>query len=154
KLPEGLPVSDRVKGKMATKKCRICGDKFPTQHSTRVVCSIPCAIRLVERNNAKKEKRNQAEKRKVLREKKQALKGRRDWLADAQKAFNAWVRERDYGKPCISCGKPMNNDGLLTGSRVNAGHYRSVGACRELRFNPLNVNAQCAQCNKDLSGNV
>ena len=35
-----------------------------------------------------------------------------------------------------------------------AGHYRSVGACPELRFEPLNIHRQCVKCNRNLSGNA
>ena len=42
----------------------------------------------------------------------------------------------------------------MTGSRWDAGHYRSVGACPELRFEPLNIHRQCVKCNRNLSGNA
>ena len=29
-----------------------------------------------------------------------------------------------------------------------------MGACPELRFEPLNCHAQCVRCNRDLSGNT
>lgn len=64
--------------------------------------------------------------------------------AMAQKAFNAYVRARDYGSPCISCGKM---------TELQAGHYRSVGAAPELRFDEMNVHGQCQRCNVDLGGN-
>lgn len=38
--------------------------------------------------------------------------------------------------------------------RPFAGHYRSVGACPELRFEPLNIHRQCVKCNRNLSGNA
>lgn len=62
----------------------------------------------------------------------------------AQSAVNAYVRARDDGKPCISCGemKPLQ-----------AGHYWSVGARPELRFNEANIHGQCHRCNIDLAGN-
>jgi hypothetical protein len=77
----------------------------------------------------------------------EAIKSRSQWLKEAQEAFNAYIRARDYGKPCISCKKN-------TGAKMNAGHYRSVGAAPELRFNELNVHLQCEHCNSFLSGNI
>ena len=65
--------------------------------------------------------------------------------AMAQKAFNAYVRARDYGSPCISCGKM---------TELQAGHYRSVGSSPELRFEESNAHLQCVRCNRDLSGNA
>jgi hypothetical protein len=38
--------------------------------------------------------------------------------------------------------------------QIHAGHYRSVGAHPELRFEPDNCHAQCAQCNNFKSGNL
>ena len=64
----------------------------------------------------------------------------------AQAAFNAYIRARDDGLPCISCGS-------ITASRWDAGHFRSVGAAPHLRFNEDNVHRQCSRpCNKDKSG--
>ena len=138
---------------LKAKKCRVCRERFETNYSNRVVCSIKCSIELVQKNKAKKAAKERSEKRKKLREAKERIKTRSDWMKDAQKAFNAWVRERDHVEPCISCGKFVNNDGLITGSRADAGHYRSVGACPELRFTEENCHLQCVRCNRDLSGN-
>ena len=65
-------------------------------------------------------------------------------VALAQSAVNAYVRARDEGMPCISCGemKPLQ-----------AGHYWSVGARPEMRFNEANIHGQCHRCNIDLAGN-
>lgn len=35
---------------------------------------------------------------------KKALLTRGDYIKKAQTAFNAFIRERDEGKPCPSCG--------------------------------------------------
>lgn len=83
------------------------------------------------------------------REEKERIKTRQDWLREAQSAVNAYVRERDRGKPCISCDKPDN--GL---HQRHASHYRSVKACSILRFNLRNIHASCATCNAVLSGNL
>lgn len=69
------------------------------------------------------------------------------WMKRAQAAFNAWVRERDSGLPCISCGR------FHTGQN-HAGHYRPAGSNPELRFEPDNCHLQCAPCNSHLSGNL
>ena len=65
-------------------------------------------------------------------------------VALAQSAVNAYVRARDEGMPCISCGemKPLQ-----------AGHYWSVGARPEMRFDEANIHGQCSRCNIDLAGN-
>jgi len=79
------------------------------------------------------------------RERKSALKTRRDWLREAQAVFNAMIRERDYFKPCISCGARIMT--IENGGAWDAGHYRSVGAAPELRFEPSNCQKQCKTCN-------
>lgn len=65
-------------------------------------------------------------------------------VVSASQALSSYVRKRDEGKPCISCGeyKPLQ-----------AGHYLSVGARPELRFHAENVHGQCSRCNIDLAGN-
>jgi len=72
----------------------------------------------------------------------------------AQIAFNAFIRERDKGSLCISCGRMPNYSDHIGGSGIHAGHYRSVGACPELRFEELNVHIQCVHCNIHKSGNA
>ena len=37
---------------------------------------------------------------------------------------------------------------------MNAGHYRSVGSCPELRYEELNCHLQCEHCNSYKSGNI
>ena len=58
--------------------------------------------------------------------------------ADLQKVFNSYIRERDKGKPCISCGKPKE---------LQAGHFYSVRMYDGLRFNENNCHGECAGCN-------
>lgn len=62
------------------------------------------------------------------------------------RVFNAYIRNRDKNKGCISC---------LKGKVENAGHYRSTGAAPQasMRFDERNVNGQCIRCNYTLGGN-
>ena len=65
----------------------------------------------------------------------------------AQEAFNRYIRERDRGLPCISCGAFHN--------KMTAGHYKTLGAYPELRFHPDNCHGQCwYNCNRNRSGNI
>lgn len=124
---------------MRAKKCRGCGNKFEPVRTLQSACSVDCAYKVARINGGKKRAAQ-------YRADKKRLKTRSDWLKEAQQSFNKWVRLRDEGLPCISCGS-------YTGKR-NAGHYRSVGACPELRFEPQNVHVQCEKCNSWLSGNA
>jgi gamma-glutamylcyclotransferase (GGCT)/AIG2-like uncharacterized protein YtfP len=63
----------------------------------------------------------------------------------AGEIFRAWIRKRDEGQPCISCGSYNVHD---------AGHYYSAGHHPALEFDEDNVHGQCRRCNSFLSGNL
>ena len=121
------------------KKCCACQEPFTPFSSLSKACSPICALRLVDLANEKKDKAR-------FKIKKELLKTRGDWLREAQANFNKFIRLRDEDQVCISCQNPPK--------KKNAGHYRSVGSCPELRFNELNVHLQCEHCNTYLSSNA
>ena len=123
--------------------CWLSGWYF-AHSSLQKVCSPKCALDLTRQNAQKAQER--AEKKKQ-RERKAKLKSRSEWLKEAQSVFNKFIRLRDKDQPCISCGRYHQG-------QYHAGHYRSVGACPELRFCELNVHKQCAPCNDHKSGNI
>lgn len=86
----------------------------------------------------------------LTRAKRESLKSMGQLTAEAQTAFNQYIRARDYGKPCISSGVAMD----WNGNGVDAGHYRSRGSAPHLRFDERNVHAQSKHDNRYLSGNV
>src|SRR5574344_2644733 len=57
---------------------------------------------------------------------------------DLQKILNEYIRLRDSGKPCISCG------GF---GEMQAGHYYAVMGYDGLRFDEDNVFCECVRCN-------
>lgn len=122
------------------KTCRVCKTKFEPRTSTQVVCCTACAYQKVSADKARKEA-------KARREGLERIKTKAMWMKEAQAAVNAYVRERDKGLPCISCGRHH-------AGQYHAGHYRTTKAAPELRFDEFNVNAQCAPCNNHLSGNI
>ncbi len=85
---------------------------------------------------------------------KKKVKARADHIAEAQALFNELIRLRDAGRPCISCGKTDAEVTNQVPGGWDCGHFRTVGACPELRFEPLNCARQCQHCNRNLSGNV
>lgn len=93
----------------------------------------------------------QTAKKRELKERKEKIKTARDYIKDCQVAVNAYVRYRDEGKPCISCGNLPENK---LGGTMDAGHYRSRGSASHLRFNTLNIHAQCVRCNRYESGSA
>lgn len=129
------------------KRCRICRTKFEPFNSLQVVCSRKCALDAARATQEKKADKEAKQRRKRDRERLEQLKPLSKLLKEAQLEFNAMIRERDRDSPCISCGTE-------SAGQWHAGHFRSVGACPELRFEPMNCHKQCAQCNNFESGNI
>ena len=133
---------------MPKKRCKGCGEyhdreigiQTPAGWFHRIECAREFAMQ-----KATKSRERQAKA--ITRERKEKLKGRGDYAKEAQTAVNAYIRVRDAGKPCISCGR--HHDG-----QYHAGHYLTVGAHPELRFNTKNIFKQCSVCNNHLSGNL
>lgn len=131
--------------KVKPKKCRQCGKMFtPTYSTAQVTCDYNCAIAY---GIAKKVEKDTKEWAREKKERKEALMSRKDWLDIAQKVVNTFIRERDKGKPCYMCQKPINGV-------VHACHYMSSGNHSFLRFHEDNIWAGCYSCNVCLSGNL
>ncbi|WP_053151087.1 recombination protein NinG [Pseudomonas sp. P97.38] len=138
------------------KKCRVaeCRASFVPAQPFQTWCSPDCAVTILRQRQEKQRKSFAQRERREIKVRKEKLKTRADHLREAQAAVNEYVRLRDAYLPCISCDSMPNDNDLMTGSRWDAGHYRSVGACPELRFEPLNIHRQCVKCNRNLSGNA
>ena len=136
----GCPVT---KYETKTKACKICDKPFEAMTSTTKVCGLTCAITLARELNEKREKK---EKRRINKAAREKIKTRTEHLRDAQSVFNKFIRLRDEGNGCISCG-------IKTG-QMHAGHYRTTAACPEFRFDDANCHLQCSQCNNHKSGNI
>lgn len=151
---------------VAKLKCKFCSEY---QEREKVVktpygnfCSKDHALAFVDKklerdkqkklNKIKRDKENKEKaERADLRARKESLKTAGDYIKEAQVAVNKYIRMRDYGKPCISCGAlPVQK----AGGTIDAGHYRSRGAASHLRFNILNIHGQCVSCNRYKSGNA
>lgn len=146
KAPAKLPDEPKPP-KIRTRKCAIkaCRTPFPPRSMTHKCCSEDCAA---EHARLEREKKDRQERQKGL----QALKTKRDYIKEAQVAFNAFVRLRDQlaGHACISSGRQLD----WSGNAVDAGHYRSVGSAPHLRFNEDNCHAQSKHDNQWKSGNA
>lgn len=131
------------------RKCKECKTPF-TPHGMVLVCSFDCAVACGKKTAAKaaakrhKEQRAKERKQKADFDKKDMKK-----LPDkAQFWCNKYIRLRDAGKGCKSCGtkKP--------GIQYCAGHFIPVGRCLPLRYDERNIHLQCnSYCNRHLSGN-
>ena len=129
------------------KKCKACPTRFTPSRPLQVACCPDCAQTLAQRNREKAEKRAATIERQKTRAALEALKTVPQLMAEADRAFCAWVRARDAGLPCICCGETAKSSSL-TGGDWDAGHYRSRGAASHLRYNPDNANSQLKRCNR------
>jgi hypothetical protein len=127
--------------KTRTKKCKNCAEQFtPLRFNQKYCFNVDCIRVWVDIEKAKKWAKDK-------REKKAELMTIQDYIKIAQQVFNQYINERDKGKPCISCRKPING-------RVNASHYYNANNHWNLRFDERNVHSSCITCNQYLSGNL
>lgn len=96
--------------RLKPKKCAVCGDEFVPFLSTQKVCGTACAISLGKSNIQKQNAKAWQKEKKIRKEK---LKTHKDYLNDLQKVFNEFIRVRDKGKPCVSCGRVVNGMDML-----------------------------------------
>ncbi len=127
--------------KLKTKPCKVCKKPMKVFNSLQKACSVTCAKEYVIQKSEK-------EFKKETKRLKDKSKSKSDWLKEAQKEFNRYIRARDFYDPCISCG-------TMKSVQYAAGHYFTRGAHPELRFNEDNVHKQCNKyCNLENSGNI
>lgn len=129
-----------IRAELKPKTCGHCGTSFTPARPMQSVCSPICASQKV-RSDRKRE-------REEIRERKAAIKRIPDLIRDAQEAFNAFIRARDAGQPCICCGRPLHESAGVRGAGYDCGHYRSRGSAGHLRFHEDNAHAQRKDCNR------
>jgi len=130
-------------------KCKFCKQPATHRFGLNYFCDVNCAYNQARANIIKRADVDAKERRKRDRELLKQLKTRSEWLKELQAIFNKFIRLRDKGLPCVSCGHPDD------GSRQrHASHYKSVGGNPALRFDPNNCFASCSICNNYLSGNL
>ena len=122
--------------------CRSCKAKYVPDRENQLVCSFECGIPYGRELARKARERAQRARKTAFRDNDRALQAKL-----AQKSFNAYIRERDAGLPCVSCGR-------MHEGQWHAGHYRPTGNNSALRFNEINCHRQCAPCNAHKSGNL
>lgn len=139
------------------KKCPICSTEYIPRSSLQKVChNYKCAIaynkKRDEKNAARNKRKQERLQKSELKQRKDRLKTASQWNKEAQAAVNKFIYWRDYGRPCIACGRPLNYG--VRGGAVDSSHYRSRGAAPWLRFNVFNNHSGCVRCNRELSGNL
>jgi hypothetical protein len=127
--------------KTRMKKCKNCAEQFtPLRFNQKYCFNVDCIRVWVDIEKAKKWAKDK-------REKKAELMTVTDWVKIAQTAFNAFIRERDKDKGCISCGKSLVG-------KFDAGHYFNANNHWAVRFHPDNVHGQCVKCNQHDHGSL
>tara|TARA_R110000803_G_C11989465_1_gene321806 strand:+ start:25394 stop:25954 length:561 start_codon:yes stop_codon:yes gene_type:complete len=130
-------------------KCKHCKTPGATHRAgLSTYCNFDCAFSAAGKALAKVKVDRVARERKQNKAQLAILNQKISyWRPKADTAFQLFCRLRDYDRPCISCG-------ILDG-QMHGGHYISKGAKRTLtRYAQDNCHSQCAQCNKDLGGNI
>lgn len=132
-----------------------CREWFLPAFDNQWWCSPECRSKIAlerrskELEKAADKKLRREEQKYKLKIKKRALNPRSYWLKQAQAVFNSYIRERDAGQPCISCGTYYGDQ-----CSWDAWHYRTVAAAGHIRFNEDNCHRQCRHCNQTLDGNI
>lgn len=130
---------------MKPKKCKVCKKPFVPKRPLQFLCGIGCATEYAYKAHKKSTEKKQREK---IKEMKEGLLTRTDYLNLLQITFNTYIRQRDKNQLCISCNKPFTFV-----NKITAGHFFSVGSYPNLRFNENNIFGQCNHCNLFLHSN-
>ena len=131
-------------------KCCGCKNRFPADTMININgsnfhafdCATTYANEKGKKLTAKKDKQDHTAAKRKLKDEDRSFQ-----LKKTQQIFNRYIRIRDADKPCISCQRYHSG-------QYHAGHYRTVGANPELRFDDRNCHKQCSACNNHLSGNI
>ena len=111
-------------------------------------CGNECRIKWAQLNTEKLIQRAKKERKRQEKEKRVETKLKLEKLDSIsvlegrlqKNIVNPYIRLRDKLEPCISCGTSDSDC-------WQAGHYRSIGSFRHLRFEELNIHKQCKKCN-------
>ena len=133
------------------KRCKHCLDKFTPRFKTterycaKIECLTAGAMEHVNKQREKKAK-DREQVNNAMSESKQ-----RKTLAYLKNSVmtmcHNFIKLRDEGKPCVSCGEPWHKN-------HQAGHWKAAGTYSALKFDERNIHNQCEGCNLHKQGNV
>ena len=131
--------------KIKTKKCKQCKEPFVVNpiYPLQWICTPICAIAYQKAGKEKAFTKQCRTEKKAFYEKNKKLS---EYRHEARVEFQRWIRKRDFGLPCISCG-------CLTAKQWDGGHYLKAELFSGLIFTETNCHAQCSVCNDFRSGN-
>ena len=129
-------------GSKLPKQCKVCKTVFtPKQYASCKIKCVECIFAYHKRklcDYQKKQLKKQIAKNANCKVKPLKQKIDRKWIA-----LSKFIKERDAGLPCISCGKQMQE------YEIQAGHYIASGKSVKLKYEPRNIHAQCWNCNNN-----
>lgn len=143
------------------RKCPACGSYNRVDDgmliNNRLYCGMDCATSYAKKMAPMARAKHEREERvNCKRRKKKLERTNLKWQhQQTQRVFNKmrvlqelkWFRDRGIEPYCISCGK-INMDWCC-------GHFKTVGAQSNLRYEESNTHLQCNKyCNQSLSGNL
>jgi hypothetical protein len=127
--------------KIRKKRCKMCNKLFAPFNSLQKVCSVGCAIELTNKTKAE----NDATIEILVKKKKERI-ALGTLMGYTKTKVHKYVRERDKGKRCISCGCTYSED-------FDAGHFYPSSQFSAIKFDLDNIHGQCIQCNRYKEGN-
>lgn len=117
-----------------------CGYWFDQYLTTQNKCT-QCLIEKGRKIQNKKDHRD------FIKLKKYVQSTDKKKLAERAKTYcHKWIKQRDKGLPCISCG-------AKTARQWHASHYYDSGQFSGLRYEESNIHKSCEVCNTHLHGN-
>jgi len=140
-------------------KCKHCKKPYKREKPLQVTCfTVECAngwaITVREKKEALQAKREsklrKAERKQLADDKKRIRESSiKWWAAKTKKICHLFIRTRDAGKGCKSCGTKESR-------QWDAGHYIPSHRGAALRYDERNIHLQCCRCNdgSKLSGNL
>ena len=130
--------------KTKTRLCKGCKTKYPEQELLKINLSwfhsYDCATQYAKQK-AKKDKEQADKKFKrefYEKDPKTRAKAAKEWC-------HRYIRERDSGKPCICCNRPL-------GGKFDAGHFHESGNYSRIRYHEDNIHGQRSDCNMHKGG--
>lgn len=140
-------ISDMANSKKRCKSCKGYYRQSEDDPHFKNWCSDECreVLALNQLAKVRKTRVNREKKENAARKRKFYENDTKTRKESAKKACHAYIRERDKGKQCISCNKPLVG-------KYDAGHFIPSGSGSYTRFMEKNIHGQCVACNQYRGG--
>ena len=129
-------------------RCKNCKEVFKPRFFLQKYCleKDECIKAFTDEAKTVKERKEAKEWSDEKKERKEALMSHSEWLKLLQVTFNTFIRLRDSGRECVSCGCKVD--------KGHASHFFATASHPNLRFDEDNVHLSCIEDNLHLHGNL